>query len=78
MKLITVREIGSVGLEPDDARECPYWREYGELVSCISRRGGSACGGFAGSRTVDGGLLVVRCCYGDQPILTEREQEEWA
>ena len=40
---------GSEGLVPQDTGLCPAFRDYGEHTSCISRSGGSICGGFMGS-----------------------------
>jgi hypothetical protein len=46
-KIATV-PYGSEGEEPSDVRECPYFREHGDEVSCVSGSGSSMCGGFMG------------------------------
>jgi hypothetical protein len=45
---IAAAPYGSEGEEPRDFRECPYFREHGDAVSCVSGSGSSMCGGFMG------------------------------
>jgi len=51
--LVPSQPYGSGGTVPVHAHECPYFQQYRTLTTCVSRSGGSCCGGFSGT-TADG------------------------